>query len=81
MTLTQLANIGEFVGGVAVLVTLVYLAVQVRANSRALQSAAAWNSETLFGQANLGASQDPEYALLRQWIAAEMPWGQPMRRA
>lgn len=30
MDLTQLANLGEFVGGVAVLVTLVYLALQVR---------------------------------------------------
>ncbi len=30
MDLTQLANLGEFVGGVAVLVTLVYLAVQMR---------------------------------------------------
>ena len=30
MDLAQLANLGEFIGGVAVLVTLVYLAVQVR---------------------------------------------------
>ena len=30
MDLTQLADLGEFIGGVAVLVTLVYLAVQVR---------------------------------------------------
>jgi len=30
MDLTQLANLGEFIGGIAVLVTLVYLAVQVR---------------------------------------------------
>lgn len=33
MDLTQLANLGEFIGGVAVLVTLVYLAVQVRQGS------------------------------------------------
>jgi hypothetical protein len=30
MDLTQLANLGEFIGGVAVLVTLIYLATQVR---------------------------------------------------
>ena len=30
MDLTQLANLGEFIGGITVLVTLVYLAVQVR---------------------------------------------------
>ena len=35
MDLTQLANLGEFIGGVAVLVTLVYLAVQVRQGSAA----------------------------------------------
>ena len=36
MDLTQLANIGEFVGGVAVLVTLAYLAVQVGGSKKAL---------------------------------------------
>ncbi len=30
MDLTQLANLGEFIGGVAVLVTLIYLTVQIR---------------------------------------------------
>ena len=34
MDLTQLANLGEFIGGVAVLVTLIYLALQVRQNTR-----------------------------------------------
>ncbi len=34
MDLTRLANLGEFIGGVAVLVTLVYLALQVRQNTR-----------------------------------------------
>ena len=30
MDLSELANLGEFIGGIAVLVTLIYLAVQVR---------------------------------------------------
>ena len=30
MNLDQLANLGEFIGGIAVLVTLIYLAVQVK---------------------------------------------------
>jgi len=38
MDLTQLANLGEFIGGVAVLATLVYLAIQVRQNTRSLQA-------------------------------------------
>lgn len=33
MDLTELANLGEFVGGVAVLVTLIYLAFQVRVSN------------------------------------------------
>ncbi len=40
MDLTQLANLGEFIGGVAVLVTLIYLALQVRQNTRALEPSA-----------------------------------------
>ena len=34
MDLTQLGNLGEFIGGVAVLVTLIYLAVQVRQSNQ-----------------------------------------------
>ena len=34
MDLAQLANLGEFIGGVAVLVTLVYLASQIRHSTR-----------------------------------------------
>jgi hypothetical protein len=39
MDLTQLANLGEFIGGVAVLVTLVYLATQVRQGAAAQRAA------------------------------------------
>ncbi len=34
MDLTQLANLGEFIGGVAVLLTLVYLAGEDRGDRR-----------------------------------------------
>ncbi len=37
MNLDQLANLGEFVGGVAVLLTLIYVAVQVRQGAIAQQ--------------------------------------------
>ena len=39
MNLTQLANLGEFIGGIAVLVTLIYLAVQVRQSADAQRQA------------------------------------------
>ncbi len=44
MALTQLANLGEFLGGVAVLVTLVYLAFQMRQNTTALRQQSAHDS-------------------------------------
>jgi hypothetical protein len=37
MDLTQLANLGEFVGGIAVVVTLIYLAVQIREGRKDLR--------------------------------------------
>jgi hypothetical protein len=37
--LESLANIGEFIGGIAVFITLIYLAVQVRQNTAALRTA------------------------------------------
>ncbi len=40
MDLNQLADIGEFLGGTAVLVTLIYLAVQVSGSKRALKAQA-----------------------------------------
>ncbi len=44
MDLTQLANLGEFIGGVAVLVTLVYLAVQTRQTRAAAEETAKFAS-------------------------------------
>ena len=38
MDLAQLALIGEFLGGLSVLLTMVYLAVQVRGNTKAMHS-------------------------------------------
>ncbi len=39
MTLESLGNLGEFLGGLAVVVSLVYLAFQIRQNTRAARSA------------------------------------------
>ncbi|WP_405244239.1 hypothetical protein [Lentisalinibacter salinarum] len=36
--LEGLGNLGDFIGGIAVVVSLIYLAIQVRANTRAVQS-------------------------------------------
>lgn len=44
MTLEQLANIGEALGGVAVLVSLIYLIIELRRSTRTARSSNAWNS-------------------------------------
>lgn len=38
MTLSQLADLGELIGGLAVVASLVYLAIQIRLNTRAVRS-------------------------------------------
>lgn len=38
MDLQTLANLGEFLGGVAVIVSLVYVALQVRQNTQSLRT-------------------------------------------
>ena len=42
MTLETLARIGEFAGAIAVVVTLAYLAIQVRQNNRETRAQTAW---------------------------------------
>jgi hypothetical protein len=49
MSLEDLGNIGEFVAAVAVIVSLIYLAVQIRQNTQSMHAAAAH-------QATVGAS-------------------------
>ena len=39
MTIIELGALGEFVGAIAVVVTLVYLAMQIRQNTRAMEEA------------------------------------------
>jgi hypothetical protein len=48
MNLSDLANLGEFVGGLAVIATLIYLAMQLRQNTRALKSATLANNTSIW---------------------------------
>ena len=69
--LDTLANLGEFIGGVAVLVTIIYFAVQLRANLNAnrAQALAAW---TMAGQAEKEALyRDPDLSRLFREIVLE----------
>ena len=51
MNLEKLAQIGEFMGGISVLLTLVYLAVQIRGNTNAVLSAGAQQTHDTLIQA------------------------------
>ena len=65
MDINTLAAWGEFIGGIAVVVSLVYLASQIRQNSRLLQvstTVAIANSQTLSTSAILD-----EPSLVRMW--------------
>jgi len=63
MDLTQLANLGEFIGGVGVLVTLVYLAAQVR------QSTDAQRVTAKIAAADAIQNSANRYSVFRQMIA------------
>lgn len=56
--------IGEIVGAAAVVASLIYLAVQTRANARALRANAIWQAETAFGDLNFSHAENPEFAEL-----------------
>jgi hypothetical protein len=54
----ELGNIGDFIGGIGVVVTLLYLAVQIRQNSRTVKAASAQAMLSSLAQtlSSLGAS-------------------------
>ena len=59
-----LGNYGELVSAVAVAISLIYVAAQLRTNTKAQRASAAWDSETIFSEMNLRVAQDPEFAQL-----------------
>ncbi len=59
MNLDQLGNIGELVGGVAVVVTLAYLAIQIRQNSRSVRASTNHAITEQLNDLNLRLGLDP----------------------
>jgi len=64
MNWDAIGAVGEIVGATAVVASLLYLAVQTRANAKALRANAIWNSETVFGAVNYSHGANPEWAHL-----------------
>ncbi len=62
MTLEDLGNLGDFIGGLAVIATLVYLAVQIRQNTRMLRSAGEQTTRSDSTATITLAAQTPENA-------------------
>ena len=56
MDITTLAAWGEFLGGIAVVISLVYLASQIRQNSKLLRASTA---SAMFARANIWRLNSP----------------------
>jgi hypothetical protein len=59
VSLADLANIGEGIGGIAVLFTLIYLAIQIRQNTRMMRASAHHSANHLGTEINLTLGTDP----------------------
>ena len=66
MSLEDLGNIGEFVGAMAVIVSLVYLAVQIRQNTRSVRTSTYQDIVRMVQEIDLLLASDPE--LNRIWV-------------
>jgi hypothetical protein len=62
LDITTLAAWGEFIGGTAVVVSLIYLASQIRQNSRLVRSSASSSSSQNTAAANLPIIHDADVA-------------------
>jgi hypothetical protein len=60
MTLDALGNIGDFVGGLGVVITLIYLAVQIRQNTATVRASGSASHNEGFNNVFLLLSQDKE---------------------
>jgi hypothetical protein len=64
MTLEQFASIGEIISGIAVIISLIYLAIQIRTNTEAERSATYQSIVSDFGALNNTMASTPELSQL-----------------
>ena len=64
MTLDQLASIGEIIGGVGVVISIIYLAIQIRANTEAERTSTYQSIVSDFGALNNTMASTPELSHL-----------------
>jgi len=70
MNLQDLASIAEIIGGIAVLVTLIYLAIELRDNTRTLKAKETTASYIGWSEFNITMSMHPDRAV---WLRAFDP--------
>ncbi len=70
MNWEALGAAGEVVGAIAVVASLVYLAVQLRVNSKTLKANGSWNAEMGWAGLNGTTAHDPVHSLLASRAAA-----------
>ena len=80
MSLSDLANISEGIGGIAVVVTLIYLAIQIRQNTRMMRAAAHHSVNELGVHINLALGTDPEASRILQLGSANYAELDPHQR-
>jgi len=66
LTLSDLADVGEILGGLAVLASLVYLIFELRRNTKTARSGAAWNATVALAELCEGISANSELAEICQ---------------
>jgi hypothetical protein len=64
MTIEQIASIGEVIGAVAVVISLVFLAIELRRNTKTMRASSAFDSEQAFASINQVIFADEKIALL-----------------
>ncbi len=71
MTLDFINTLSATVSAIAVVLSLVFVGLQLRASTRAQRALAAWQSENAWAQLNFEVSIDPRTAELLQTILSE----------
>jgi len=64
LTVEQLANLGEAIGGIAVVISLIALIYQIRQNTQAIKAQTARDADSCWATINMDMSADTERASL-----------------
>jgi hypothetical protein len=75
--LEDLGNLGDFIGGLAVVATLIYLAFQIRHNTTSVEAAAVQSAAQSFADIVESFARDPE--LMKLYLTGETMKAYPRR--